>query len=34
MQLNKLKKIMDEDVVKFNGMIREKALPVIGIKKD
>ncbi len=34
MQLNKLKKIMDEDVVKFNAMIREKALPVIGIKKE
>lgn len=33
-QLNKLKKIMDEDLVKFNAMIREKALPVIGIKKD
>ncbi len=32
-QLNKLKKIMDVDVVKFNEMIREKALPVIGIKK-
>ncbi len=33
-QLNKLKKIMDEDLVKFNAMIREKALPVIGVKKD
>ncbi len=33
-QLNKLKKIMEEDVVKFNQMIREKALPVIGVKKD
>jgi hypothetical protein len=33
-QLNKLKKIMDVDVVKFNEMIREKALPVIGIKKE
>ncbi len=33
-QLNKLKKIMDVDVAKFNEMIREKALPVIGIKKD
>ena len=33
-QLNKLKKIMDEDLVKFNAMIREKALPVIGIKKE
>ncbi|HEX2682935.1 MAG TPA: hypothetical protein VHL77_03325, partial [Ferruginibacter sp.] len=33
-QLNKLKKIMDEDLPGFNAMIREKALPVIGIKKD
>ncbi len=33
-QLNKLKKIMDEDLVKFNAMIREKALPVIGVKKE
>ncbi|HNU86792.1 MAG TPA: hypothetical protein PKJ94_00775, partial [Ferruginibacter sp.] len=33
-QLNKLKKIMDEDLVKLNDMIREKALPVIGIKKE
>ena len=33
-QLNKLKKIMEVDVVKFNEMIREKALPVIGVKKD
>ena len=33
-QLNNLKKIMDEDLVKFNAMIREKALPVIGVKKD
>jgi len=33
-QLNKLKKIIEEDLVKLNDMIREKALPVIGIKKD
>ena len=33
-QLNKLKKIMNEDLVKLNDMIREKALPVIGVKKD
>jgi len=33
-QLNKLKKIMDEDLVKLNSMIREKALPVIGVKKE
>ncbi|MBL0133185.1 MAG: glycosyl hydrolase [Chitinophagaceae bacterium] len=31
-QLAKLKKIVDEDVVKFNQLIREKALPVIGVK--
>ncbi len=33
-QLNKLKRIIEEDLVKLNGMIREKALPVIGIKKE
>ena len=33
-QLNNLKKMLDEDLVKFNTMIREKALPVIGVKKD
>lgn len=33
-QLNKLKKIMDDDVVKLNRMIHEKSLPVIGIKKE
>ena len=33
-QLNKLKKIMEEDVAKFNQLIREKALPVIGVKKE
>lgn len=32
-QLNALKKIMDVDVVKLNDLIREKALPVIGLKK-
>lgn len=32
-QLNKLKKIMEEDVVKFNQLIRDKALPVIGVGK-
>jgi photosystem II stability/assembly factor-like uncharacterized protein/ElaB/YqjD/DUF883 family membrane-anchored ribosome-binding protein len=31
-QLNKLKKIIAEDVPKFNQLIREKSLPVIGIK--
>ena len=33
-QLNKLKKIMDEDLPSFNQLIREKALPLIGLKKD
>lgn len=31
-QLVKLKKITEEDVAKFNQLIREKALPVIGVK--
>ena len=34
LQLNKLKKIMDEDLVAFNQLIREKALPLIGLKKE
>lgn len=33
-QLSKLKKIMEDEVVKLNGMIREKLLPVIGLKKE
>ena len=33
-QLNKLKKIMNEDVVKLNQLIHEKTLPVIGLKKE
>jgi photosystem II stability/assembly factor-like uncharacterized protein len=33
-QLNKLKKIKDEDVAKLNQLIREKAVPVIGLKKE
>jgi hypothetical protein len=33
-QLNALKKIMEEDVLKLNALIREKALPVIGLKKE
>ncbi len=33
-QLNKLKSIMEVDVVKLNQLIRDKSLPVIGIKKD
>ncbi len=32
--LAKLKKILDEDVVKLNSSIREKTLPVIGLKKE
>ena len=33
-QLNALKKLLDDDVVKLNALIREKALPVIGLKKE
>jgi photosystem II stability/assembly factor-like uncharacterized protein len=33
-QLNKLKKILSEDVVKLNQMIHEKTVPVIGLKKE
>jgi hypothetical protein len=33
-QLNKLKKIMNEDVSKLNQLIHEKMLPVIGVKKE
>lgn len=33
-QLNKLKKIMSEDVAKLNQLIHEKMLPVIGVKKE
>jgi hypothetical protein len=33
-QLNKLKKIMTEDVGKLNQLIHEKSLPVIGVKKE
>ena len=34
MQLNALKKIMGDDLVKLNALIREKALQVIGLKKE
>ena len=33
-QLSKLKKIKEEDVAKLNQLIREKAIPVIGLKKN
>jgi hypothetical protein len=33
-QLNALQKIMNDDLVKLNALIREKALPVIGLKKE
>ncbi len=33
-QLDKLKKIMSEDVVKLNQLIHEKTVPVIGLKKE
>ncbi len=32
--LNKLKKVMETDVVKLNQLIRDKALPLIGIKQE
>jgi len=34
LQLNKLKKIMSEDLPAFNQLIRDKALPLIGVKKE
>ena len=34
LQLDKLKRIVEDDLVKFNQLIREKALPVIGLKKE
>ena len=33
-ELAKLKQIMTDDLVKLNQLIREKSLPVIGVKKD
>ncbi len=33
-QMNKLKKVMTDDVGKLNQLIHEKTLPVIGVKKD
>ncbi len=33
-QLSKLKKIKEEDIDKLNQLIREKAVPVIGLKKE
>ncbi len=33
-QLNKLKSIIEVDVLKLNDMIRQKALPIIGEKKE
>ena len=33
-QLNKLKKIMSDDVAKLNQLIHEKTLPLIGAKKE
>ncbi len=33
-QLNKLKKIMSDDVAKLNQLIHEKTLPLIGVKKE
>ena len=33
-QLDKLKKIIEVDLVQFNQLIREKSLPLIGLKKE
>jgi hypothetical protein len=33
-ELAKLKTIMDQDIPKFNQLVREKSLPVISVKKD
>ncbi len=33
-QLNRLKNIMETDVTKLNQLIREKKLPVVGLKKE
>jgi hypothetical protein len=33
-QLNKLKNILNTDIVQLNQLIRQKALPVIGLKKE
>jgi photosystem II stability/assembly factor-like uncharacterized protein len=33
-QLNKLKNIFETEIIKLNQLIREKALPVIGLKKE
>ena len=33
-QLNKLKKIIDNDISAFNQLVREKDLPLIGLKKE
>lgn len=33
-QLNMLKNILETDIVKLNQMIRDRALPVIGLKRD
>ena len=33
-QLAVLKRVMDTDIPKFNALIREKQLPLIGVKKE
>ncbi|MBA2249752.1 MAG: glycosyl hydrolase [Chitinophagaceae bacterium] len=33
-ELNKLKRVMNEDVPRLNQLIRDKKLPVIGVKKE
>ena len=33
-ELEKFRKIKDEDLAKLNQLIRDKAIPVIGLKKE
>jgi hypothetical protein len=33
-ELAKLKRLMDNDVKQLNQLIREKSLPVIGVKRE
>ena len=33
-ELAKLKKLMDNEITQLNQLIREKALPVIGVKRE
>jgi hypothetical protein len=33
-ELAKLKRVMDQDIPRFNQLVREKSLPVIAVKKE